>query len=383
LSVQGSAQPRAAPGRLAYAVFLVLAVVDSSGFGVLAPVLPAVARSVDAGPGLAGLLVAAFAVGMGVGFFAGGVVVQRYGPTRALPAAVALLAAGAIPFAVAESLPAFFAGRVISGLGSGAMWMALALGVLERWPDAGLRRLSGILAMYSVGGIVGPALGAIGGLHAPFVAYLAAAGASSLLLVFVGAPAAGPVEFSSDRAALRRPEFLLALLGTLMASLTVGALDGVLPLHFDDLLSQTEISALYVGVSAVVAVSAVAAARVPVRPALVVGTVLVVAGIAAAGATNSVGAWVAALAVAAVGFGLADTSSVGALLETSDVERIVLALAVYSQGFAAGLVVGPALGGLVVEAVGYGAVGLVPGAFAIALAAVLARTRSTVARSRT
>jgi MFS family permease len=375
LTERASAGRPAPPGGLAYAVFLTLAVVDSSGFGVLAPVLPAVARSVDAGPGVAGLLVGAFAIGMGGGFLAGGVAVQRYGSARVLTGAMVLLALGAVPFVAAESLPAFFAGRVLSGVGSGAMWMGVALGVMERWPGAELRRLSGVLAMYSVGGIVGPALGAIGGLHAPFVAYLVVVVVAGALLAFVGAPAGATLEFSSDRSALRRPEFLLAFLGTIMASLTVGALDGVLPLHFDDRLTQAEIGGLYVGVSVVVALSAVAAGRLPVRPTLLAGTVLVVGGVAAAGATDAVWAWVLALALAAVGFGLADTSSLGTLLETSDVQRIVLALAVWSQGFALGLLLGPALGGLVAETIGYAAIGLVPGAFAVLLVAVLWRQR--------
>jgi MFS family permease len=156
----------------------------------------------------------------------------------------------------------------------------------------------------------------------------------------------------------------------------------VLPLHFTSLLSQAEIAGLYVGTSLLLAFWAYMAARFPIYPTLYIATVLIVAGLALAGAGDAVWVWGLALGVAATGFGLAETSSLGVLLEAVGTDRIVLAMVVWSQTFALGYLVGPALGGAVAEVLGFGALGLVPLAFALlVLAGAVAVRRSQRAGS--
>jgi MFS family permease len=352
-------------GRLAYAAFLALATIDASGYGIIGPVVPAISEATSSGPGVTGLLVATFAVGMSAGFALAGVAIHRYGAAPVLAVSVALLALGAVCFVTVESLGLYFAGRLLMGLGSGGLWLGIAIGVIERWPGEEFKRLSGIMAMYSVGGIAGPALGAIGGIRAPFLAYLGVVAVAVLALLALGPPHEQVAEFRSDRQVLRAPGFLLSSAGTLMVALVIGSFDGTLPLHFDSLLSQAEIGALYVLASLLLAFWAFAASRFPVRPTLYVATVLIVAGLALAGAGEQVWVWIAALVLAATGFGLAETSSIGILLETVGTERIVLAMAVWSQVFALGYLIGPAVGGAIVETLGFDALGLLPFAFAL------------------
>ena len=164
---------------------------------------------------------------------------------------------------------------------------------------------------------------------------------------------------------LRSPGFLLASAGVVMVSVTIGAFDGVLPLHFDSLLSQAEIAALYVGTSLVLAFWTVAAERFPLRPTLYLGTLLIVGGLSLAGAGDEVWIWIVALVVVGTGFGLAQSSSLGVLLEVVGTERIVLAMVAWSQAFAIGYLLGPAFGGGVAEALGFAALGIVPAAFAL------------------
>ena len=71
-------------------------------------------------------------------------------------------------------------------------------------------------------------------------------------------------------------------------------------------------------------------------------------------------AWVAALAIAGAGIGLANTGSIGVLLEGVPMERIVTAMVVWSQVGIVGYFIGPLVGGSVAQSVGYGAIGLVP-----------------------
>ena len=344
---------------MAYLPLLSLGALDAAGYSVIAPVVPAIARATGAGPGVMGALVATFGVGMVLSFVPAGREIQRRGASFVLAVSVGLLALGSVGLVFVESLPVYFVARLLMGIGSGGLWLGCTFGILERFPDEAYRRLTGLLAVYSVGGLFGPALGAIGGIRGPFLAYLGLVGAAAAVAFLMGAPQDRPA-FGSDRAVLRAPGFLLASTAVLMSALALGTLDGPLPLHFAERLSQSEIGALYVATSFVVGMSAVAAGRFRPRPMLMAGTVLVVAGIALAGTGVSVPLWIVALGVFAVGFGLTNAGALGALLETIGTERIVLAMVVWSQIWGIGYLLGPAASGGVAEGLGFEAIGLVP-----------------------
>ena len=53
---------------LAYLALLALGALDAAGYSVIAPVLPAIAHQLHAGPALIGVLVASFPAGMIAGF---------------------------------------------------------------------------------------------------------------------------------------------------------------------------------------------------------------------------------------------------------------------------------------------------------------------------
>jgi MFS family permease len=73
-----------------------------------------------------------------------------------------------------------------------------------------------------------------------------------------------------------------------------------------------------------------------------------------------VGLWVVVAVLCGLGVGAGDAGSLGVLLESIGLDRIVLAMVVWSQVFAVGYLVGPAIGGGVAQVLGYGALGLVP-----------------------
>ncbi len=360
-------------GRIAYLVFLALATLDAAGYGMIAPILPAIADATDSGAAVTGALVATFGIGMALGFWPAGVGVQRRSARLVLTCAIALMALGAAGFLGPESLPLYFGSRFLMGLGSGGLWMGITLGVIERWPGEEYRRLAGVLAVYSLGGIVGPAIGAIGGIREPFVVYLCLLGIGGAALGLIGAPHRHAPAFGSDRAALRSPAFVASTAGVVLVSITIGVFDGVLPLHFGEQTGQAGIAALYVGTSIVVAAAAVAAGRLPARAALAGAAALMTGGLALAGAGDAVWVWIVALAITGVGFGLGETSSLGLLLEAVGPERMILAMVVWSQVFALAYLVGPASGGLIAETLGFGAIGVVPLAGAVAVWAALVR----------
>jgi MFS family permease len=356
---------------LAYAVLLAVGALDTAGYSIIAPVVPAIADETGAGPALMGILVASFAVGMAAGFAVAARAVQARHASFALAVALVCTAVGTIGFVVGGSYALYVASRVLMGVGSGGLWIGATFGILERFPGQEYRRLTGLLAACSVGGIAGPALGAIGGVRAPFAVYLALVAATGIALAAIGVPRERPV-FVSDRSALRQPAFFLASAGILLVSIAVGTVDGPLPLHFDDRLSQAEIGGLYFTVSILLGLSAAMSGRFAPRPLLALGTILMVLGPALAGASDDVGVWVVALALAGVGFGVGEAGAIGVLLEAVGVERIVLTMVVWSQVWAVGYLAGPAVGGGVAEAFGFGAIGLVPLAAGVLVAAAFA-----------
>jgi MFS family permease len=202
----------------------------------------------------------------------------------------------------------------------------------------------------------------------------------TLALVAIGTPKE-PVKFGSDRAALRTPGFWLASAGILMVSLTLGTFDGPIPLHFAEQLSQAEIAALYVLAALVSSAAATFAGRMAPRPVLAAATVVMTLSIALGGATETVGFWVLVAVLAGVSLGAGEAGSLGVLLESIGVERIVLAMVVWSQVWAVGYLVGPAVGGGVAEALGYGALGVVPLVASTFVFVGFARLRSEPAAS--
>jgi MFS family permease len=300
--------------------------------------------------------------------------VPRLGSRWVLIASLGLVAAGALGFVVSESLGVYFGARTLMGLGSGGIWIGVTFDTLQRWPGQEYMCMSRVFAAYSAGGLLGPALGAFGGVHGPFLAYLALLVLAMPIVLFV-MPAVHR-DFTGDREVLRTRAFWIASGAILFASLALGVLEGVLPLHLAERVTQAQIGALYVGASLVVAVSATVSGGRPPRPLVIAAVVLSVAGIALAGIATDVPLWVPALLLAGLGIGLGNTGSLGLLVESVPVERMVTALVVWSQIGIVGYLLGPLTGGIVAEGAGYEYVWLVPAAAALPVI-MLARMRVT------
>jgi MFS family permease len=351
---------------VAYRLLLGLGILDAAGYSIIVPIAPAIADATGAGQATIGLMVASFPAGMVVGFWLAGRLMEGRGVRPLLVASLLLVALGALGFVLGDSLAIYFPARLVMGLGSGGLWIGITFETLERWPGQEYLCMSRIFAAYSIGGLVGPALGAIGGTSLPFAAYLALVCAAVPLVVVLPHPSERRA-FASDRSALRIRGFWLAAAAILFAVLALGMLEGVLPLHFAERLTQAEIGALYVGIALVVTTSAAAAGSRPPR-AMIFGSVfLAVAGIALAGAVAEIPLWLLALLLAAIGIGIGNTGSLGVLVESVKVERIVTAMVVWSQLGIVGYLLGPLLGGAVAEHFGYAAIGLLPAAAGLAV----------------
>ena len=358
---------------MAYLVLLVLAALDSAGYSIIAPVIPEIGDATGSGPGLMGVLVASFALGQAAGYPLAGRGIQRRHAISVLAVSLGLVVVGDIGFIVGGGLGVYFPARLLQGVGAGGLWMGVSFAVIERFPGQEFRRLTGILAAYGVGAIAGPAMGGAGGIRTPFAIHLGLVVPIAVALLLVGAPTKR-AQFTSDRRALSSAGFWLASAGVLLVALTLGTFDGPLPIHFSQHLTQAEIAALYVVAAVVAAVCATLAGNLPPRPVLAVSTVVMPAAIALGGLSESIPVWIFIAVLAGVGIGAGEAGALGVLLESIGVERIVLAMVVWSQVWALGYIAGPAAGGGIAQALGFGAIGIVPLAAALFVASMFAAT---------
>lgn len=333
---------------LAYPVVLALSALDAAGYSVISPVLPEIASRTGSGPATIGALSAAFPVGILLGFPVAGRWIKRRDCESLLVVSALVVAVGAVPFVLRTHLTAFILGRLVMGLGSGGLWMAL----------------------------LGPVFGALGGVRAPFAAYILIALVGAGAVPLMGRPAERR-PFTTDRSLLRAPGFALASVGISFAVLGLGVVDGVLPLHLGTRLSQQGIAALFVGVAVIHAMGATLAGRVAPRMALAISTAIVVAGIGVTGAVEAPIVWFAALAIGGVGVGFGETASVGVLLDAVPAERSVTAMVVWSQIGIVGYIVGPLAGGVVAQTLGFAWMGLVPFLGAVPVMVLMRRTRTS------
>ena len=132
---------------MSYLSLLALGALDAAGYSVIAPVVPAIADETGAGPGVMGALVATFAVGMAFGFVLGGQGVQRRHASFVLGASIVLMAVGSLGFVLGDGhLAAYFAARLVMGIGSGGLWIGVTFATLERFRGQEYERLTGVLA---------------------------------------------------------------------------------------------------------------------------------------------------------------------------------------------------------------------------------------------
>jgi MFS family permease len=276
---------------------------------------------------------------MMLGFAAAGRLV-RAGRTRTtLLAAITVAAAGAVLFATAPGLPALFLARALMGLGSGGLWIGVTFATLAYWPGQEYLCMSRIYAAYSAGALLGPALGTLGGTTAPFLTY-------ALLLAVIAPmaatlPASATEKFQTDRTALRTRRFWVSAIPIMLAILATGTLDGVLPLHFADRLSQTGIGVAYLAIGILIAVGSAAAGHQPPGRMLLAGATAITIGLTLTGATTTLAPWAAGLFLIGLGAGAAQTGATGLLLAAVPTTRIVTAMVVWSQLGILGYLAGP------------------------------------------
>jgi DHA1 family multidrug resistance protein-like MFS transporter len=234
---EGAGQAPDAPlfgGPLTAAALVLAMMTEAIGYGMVAPTLPFMARLTGAGEDQIGLLVGIYAA---VGLVAApwlGTLANRRGHRFIVLLGLACLTVASIGFTLAPNYPALVLARLVQGFGAAGVWVGCLTLAAELSADATMgRSLSWLTGAWSLGFIIGPALGGIGTLRLPFLIYSVLA-ACALGVGMLGLPMTGGhgpgATLPGILRVVRRPNVLASGVATLGLAFFFGAVEAFLPL---------------------------------------------------------------------------------------------------------------------------------------------------------
>ncbi|GAA6525822.1 MFS transporter [Intrasporangium sp. DVR] len=363
------------------------AFVIAIGYGLVAPVLPAYARSFDVGVAAASVIVSAFAFFRLVFAPVGGELVSRLGERPVYLTGLVIVAVSSFATAFAQSYAQLLVFRGLGGIGS-TMFTISAMALLVRLapPSARGRVSSTYGSAFLIGGMIGPVLGGLlagWGLRAPFIVYgVALLIAAVVVAVGLGGARLRPADDGHGRDVMTlsqawgSPVYRAALASGVANGWTnFGVRMAVLPLLATAVLDRPWVAGATLGIGAVgtaatLQVSGRLADRVGRRPLVIVGLLVMGAAMALLGLAQhrslSVGAGLVLLfglsAISGVGAGLVNPAQQAALADVVGHERNGgRVLSTFQMAQDGGAIVGPILIGLVADVLGFGVAFLMTG----------------------
>jgi MFS family permease len=358
---------------LAYAAFMI-----AIGYGVVAPALPAFARSFDVSVTAASAIISAFAVSRVLFAPVSGRIVGRMGELRVFCGGLLIVAMSSAACALATDYGQLLVFRAAGGLGS-TMFTVSAASLLVRISPPALRgRASGAWATgFLLGNVAGPVLG--GGLiadslRAPFLAYagvlvLTVAIAGGLLRGRVGArptavqATAATVTFAT---VLRLPAFRAALTSNFVNGWMVyGVRVALVPLFVVEVLRRPDswsgvvLAAFAAGTGTTLLAGGRWSDRRGRRLPILVGSAVVAITSLWLGLCSTTTELVVASLLSGIGTGLMSPPVNAAVTDVIAANgrnaNGGTALAGFQMVGDVGAIIGPVLAGMIVEGAGYAA----------------------------
>lgn len=363
-------------------VLLSANVVIALGYGLIAPALPAFARSFDVGITAASAVVSAFAV-MRLIFAPGaGRLISVVGERRIYLLGLLIVAMSTLACAFAQSYWQLLVFRGLGGIGS-TMFTVSAMGLLIRMAPGDIRgRVSGYFsAGFLIGNITGPLIGSalVGfGLRMPFVVYaIALIVASAVVATQLRADGAAPGSGTPDggeavalATAWRHRAYRAVIVSNFANGwASFGVRVAVVPLFVVDGLGEDAALAgvVLAAYAAGNVVAIMTAGRLSDshgrRSVILPGLAVVSAATAAMGFTSSILLTVVASAVAGIGSGLFVPTQQATLADVlGNRVRGGSALAAFSMASDLGAVSGPIVVGFIASTAGFTTAFVVTGA---------------------
>jgi MFS family permease len=332
---------------------------DITFFTALVPLLPHFVSSYGLSKGSAGLLSAAYAAGVLTASLPSGLVAARFGPQRAALVGVAVTAVASFVFAFAGDAWALGAARLLQGIGSALSWAGALAWLVAAAPRERRGALIGTTMGAAVfGALIGPVVGAIATV-AGVTATFAGIGVLGLVLAaWVAVTPGVPAQPQAMSELFRRADgrLLGGMWLLVLPALLFGVVAVLVPLTLHDGgWGGVAIGAVFLVTAGLETLLNPLLGRftdrrgrlLPIRVALVASAVVSVCF-----AFASTPAVVAALVVlAGLAYGGFYTPGMSLLTDAADRRGIALGLAfgAMNGAWAAGNVVGPALGGWLAE----------------------------------
>jgi MFS family permease len=335
--------------------------VDIMFFTALAPLLPHFAARYGLSKGGAGVLSAMYAAGVLAASLPGGIAASRLGPKWATLGGVALTSAASLAFGLAGSAWILGAARLLQGIGSAFSWSGALAWLVAAAPHERRGQLIGTaMGAAASGALLGPVLGAVAsaaGVRPTFLGVSAFGLALSAWIVATSGVGAHPQPLS----ALRRADRALAggMWLVVLPAVLYGVVTVLVPLKLHRLgWSGVAIGTLFFAGAALETVVNPLLGRfadrrgnlLPVRLALTASIAISLA-LAWAGGAAVVAVLLLAAALAYNAFYTPGMAVISAGAQRRDI-ALGLAFGAMNGVWAAGNVVGPALGGALAEAAG-------------------------------
>jgi MFS family permease len=357
------------------AILSAVAFTVALGFGIVAPAIPAFACHFGVSTAAAASVISVFALMRVAAALPVGRLVDRFGEPGVMAAGIAVVAVSSVLAGFSQSFTELMVLRGSGGVGSAMFSISAQALLLGTVPGDQRGRASGLFSGgFLLGGISGPALGglvATWSLRAPFFIY------GGLLLVPAILAAVVLRRAPSRRQAVgaRPPVSSAATLGRAVRSRTwraaasanladgfavLGVRGALVPLFVRDMLHR---SAVWTGIGFLLFAVLNGAALLPGsrvadslgrRPVLIAGCAVSAAGMVVLALLSGPWAYLAALAVAGFGSGLLDVAPaamIGDILDRGGGTMV----ASYQMAGDVGSVVGPVVGGFLVDTASYGA----------------------------
>jgi len=332
---------------------------DITFFTALVPLLPHFVSSYGLSKGTAGVLSAAYAAGVLAASLPSGLVAARFGPQRAAFVGVTITAGASFVFAFAGDAWALGAARLLQGVGSALSWSGALAWLVAAAPRERRGELIGTTMGAAVfGALVGPVVGAIATVAGVSATFAGIGVLGALLATWVALTPGVPAQPQAMGELFRRADH--RLLGGMwllvLPALLFGVVAVLVPLTLHDGgWGGVAIGAVFLVTAGIETLLNPLLGRftdrrgrlLPIRVALAASAVVSVCF-----AFASAPGVVAALVVAAgLAYGAFYTPGMSLLTDAADRRGIALGLAfgAMNGAWAAGNVVGPALGGWLAE----------------------------------
>ncbi len=369
---------------------LVAAVIltETMFYSAITPLLPAYADDLGLSKASAGILSASYAAGTLLAAMPSGFLAARIGFRATMLAGLTLLGVSSVVFAFADSVVVLDLARFAEGLGGACAWTG-ALGWLLAAAPAERRgeMIGSALAAAIFGILLGPVIGSVATVTGPEVVFCAVAAVAAALAAWVYVtPGITPGGIPSVRAvvgAMLSAPVMFAFWLVVLPSVLSGAFDVLIPLRLDELgATGVGVGAAFFIAAGIEAFTAPAIGRVSDRRGRMTPVRLGLVACPIAALILPLPGTVVLLAVALVAVVLAMsliwTPAMALLSDNAEAAGLDLAFAsaLVSFAWAGGQVVGgSAVVGFAEATSDAAAYAAIAAAFALTLAAVLARLR--------